>query len=204
MYDLPLLPARTNILFVGDNVGHLKDISFELQRAWCSILWEIKGLDGIRTAQLENPDLIICEKKLPDISGLDVCRRVRSDSNSREIPVIVTGASEGGNADLDALESGADEYFTLPADSECLLSKVFWLVEGGHSKPNTAGYYDNLRSHRTHITRIMKETSHLLQNFCPDSRQVGLGRRRVTDFDPNIFGGIDLGMHLIGVTADLF
>lgn len=204
MHQLPLLPVRTNILFVGDNVGKLKNISVELQRAWCSILWETKGLDGVRTARLENPDLIICERELPDISGLDVCRRVKGDSGSLDIPFILIGASHETCSDLGTLELGADEYFTLPADSERLLSRVFWLVEGGHSKPNTFGYYYNLRSQQKNIARIMKETSDLLQNLGLDTREVGLGRSRAADLDTNVRGRIDLGMHLIGVAADLF
>ena len=204
MHDLPLLPARTNVLFVGDNIGRLKDISFELQRAWCSILWETKGLDGVRTARLECPDLIICERELPDISGLDVCRRVRGDSGSSQIPFILIGASQGESADLDALELDVDECFALPVDSERLLSRVFWLIERGPSRPNTSGHHYAHRSQRNHLDTIMKESSDLLLNLSLDTCEVYLGRRGTTDPDTGARGRIGIGMHLIGVAADPF
>ena len=204
MKEFPLLPPRTNILFVGDNVGPLKAISFELQRARCSILWETRGIDAIRTVGLERPDLIICESELPDISGLDVCRRIRTDSRSRDLPFVIVGDAKVSGADLDALEAGADEFFTMPGESERLLSKVFWLVEDGHSKLGSTGYYKNLRSQRTYISMIMKETSDLLHDLDRKNMQIGLGRRRVSEVEPGLHDRIDLGMHLIGVAADLF
>ena len=202
---IPLLPPRTNVLFVGDNVGKLKAIAFVLQRAWCSILWETKGLNAIRIAGIEVPDLIICETDLADISALDVCLRVRADSESRHIPIIVVGESEGRESKLNAFEAGADEYFLLPGDTDSLLARAFWLVERG-SKPLTGGYYNKLRSQQTHLSRIVTETADLLRGLGLDrkDRSVGLGRGRAADKETGIYDRIDLGMHLIGVAADLF
>ena len=50
----------------------------------------------------------------------------------------------------------------------------------------------------------MKETSDLLQNLGRESTHVGLGRPRSAEIKPNIYSGINIGMHLIGVAADLF
>ncbi|MEP6850067.1 MAG: response regulator [Acidobacteriota bacterium] len=203
---IPLLPPRTNVLFVGDNVGKLKAIAFELQRAGCSILWDIKGVNGIRTAGIEVPDLIICETDLAEISAFDLCQRVRADSRSRHIPIILVGESEAQEAKLNAFEAGADEYFLLPRDTDRLLARVFWLVEGGYSKPLIGGYYNKLRSQQTHLSRIVTETADLLKGlgFDREDRSVGLGRGRAPEKETSIYDRIDLGMHLIGVAADLF
>lgn len=203
---IPLLPPRTNVLFVGDNIGKLKAIAFELQRAWCTILWETKGVNGIRTAGIEVPDLIICETDLADISALDLCLRLRADSQTRNLPIILAGESEAHGFRLNALEAGADEYFLLPRDKQRLLTRVFWLVEGGYSKPLTGGYYNKLLSQQTHLSRIVTETADLLRGLGLDreDRSIGLGRGRAADKETSIYDRIDLGIHLIGVAADLF
>jgi len=202
MNVFPLLPPQTNILFLGDNVGGLKDISFELQRAWCGILWKKSGLDGIRTARLERPALIICEMDLPDLSGLDVCRELRIDSVASNIPVVLVGDSDSAEARSKALYAGADEYCSRPRDSKRFLEKVFFLLESGRSRRDSTNYYDRLVSHRTALRRIMTQTAELLKEIDRGDVHVGLGRPRGSE--PVVYDRIDLAMELLGAAADLF
>jgi len=203
MNVLPLLPPRTNILFLGDNVGGLKDISFELQRAWCGVLWKKSGRDGIRTAALELPALIICEMDLPDLSGLDVCQKIKMDPATSCIPVVLVGDSETAVAEFEALDAGADEYFSLPRDSKRFLERVFFLLEGRRSKKRAStAYYDRLVSQQTELRRVMTQTADLLKEIVSGDGHVGLGHRRVSE--PIMCDRIDLAMELVGAAADLF
>src|SRR5687767_8740301 len=69
---------RHTILVIGDNVGPLKRIAFALQHRSHTVLWAQYGRDALRSVRLESPDLVVCEIDLPDISGFDVCHRVKS------------------------------------------------------------------------------------------------------------------------------
>lgn len=69
------------------------------------------GLTGIRTVQEWMPDLILLDHELPGgPSGLDVCRHIRADSATAQIPIIVLTAERSGEVELSFLEAGADDY----------------------------------------------------------------------------------------------
>jgi two-component system cell cycle response regulator DivK len=102
------------ILIVEDNtldVRLLKDI---LQWRGYETLQTGDGLEAIDLAVAKRPDLILMDIQLPDISGLEVTRRLKGDERSRRIPIIAVTAFAMGWHEREALDSGCDAYIAKP------------------------------------------------------------------------------------------
>ena len=102
------------ILIVEDNkldVRLLKDI---LQWRGYETLQTGDGLEAIDLAVAKRPDLILMDIQLPDISGLEVTRRLKGDERSRRIPIIAVTAFAMGWHEREALDSGCDAYISKP------------------------------------------------------------------------------------------
>jgi two-component system cell cycle response regulator DivK len=102
------------ILIVEDNevdVRLLKDI---LEMRGYDTLQTDDGLEAIDLALANRPDLILMDIQLPDISGLEVTRRLRGDERSRQIPIVALTAFAMGWHEREALDSGCDAYISKP------------------------------------------------------------------------------------------
>ena len=102
------------ILIVEDNetdVRLLKDI---LETRGYNILQTRDGLEAIDLAVVNLPDLILLDIQLPDISGLEVARRLKGDERSRRIPIIAVTAFAMAWHEREALDSGCDAYISKP------------------------------------------------------------------------------------------
>ena len=100
------------ILIVEDNevdVRLLKDI---LEMRGYDTLQTDDGLEAIDLALANRPDLILMDIQLPDISGLEVTRRLRGDERSRQIPIVAVTAFAMGWHEREALDSGCDAYIS--------------------------------------------------------------------------------------------
>ena len=102
------------ILIVEDNdtdVRLLKDI---LETRGYNILQTRDGLEAIELAVANLPDLILMDIQLPEISGLEVTRRLRGEERSHRIPIIAVTAFAMGWHEREALDSGCDAYIAKP------------------------------------------------------------------------------------------
>ena len=102
------------ILIVEDNkldVRLLKDI---LEWRGYETLQTGDGLEAINLAFANLPDLILMDIQLPDISGLEVTRRLRGDDRSKRVPIVAVTAFAMGWHEREALDSGCDAYISKP------------------------------------------------------------------------------------------
>jgi two-component system cell cycle response regulator DivK len=119
-----MVPCPKRILIVEDNkvdVRLLKDI---LESRGYEILLTGDGVEAIDLAVVSLPDLILMDIQLPDISGLEVTRRLRGDERSRRIPIIAVTAFAMGWHEREALDSGCDAYISKPIALQGFLSTV--------------------------------------------------------------------------------
>ena len=119
---------RYTILVIGDNVGPLKRIAFALQHRGHTVLWAQQGRHALRSVRLESPDLVVCEIDLPDLSGFEVCRMVKS-AFLIKTPVVLVGRP--GEVEEDgprAVKAGADDTITDLSDTRYILAKLEWVA----------------------------------------------------------------------------
>ena len=114
---------------IGDSYGILKRIAFALQRRGHSVIWGSSGEAGLRVVERDVPDLIICETKLSDGSGIDFCRTMKA-SFFFEMPVVLVGALSDEKEDVpQALKAGADDYIGPFTDWQLVLAKLEWIIQ---------------------------------------------------------------------------
>jgi PAS domain S-box-containing protein len=114
----------TTILVVDDNDAERYYVSRVLIKAGFRVLEAANGMDGLRLAATA-PDLITLDVRLPDLNGFEVCRRIKADLATRDVPVLHISASfTTPDAKAEGLDSGADGYLTHPVDPNELLATI--------------------------------------------------------------------------------
>ena len=109
------------ILVIDDDPGLLSVCSVGLQAFGHTVLAAETGNEGISQAAVHGPDVIVLDLGLPDLDGLEVCKRIRTWS---DVPVIVLSADGSEDRKVDALEHGADDYMTKPFGMRELHARV--------------------------------------------------------------------------------
>lgn len=117
-------PARSTILVVDDEVDNLEVISGMLKD-----LYKIKiannGQKALQIAQgTSPPDLILLDIMMPELSGYEVCLRLKSNPATRDIPVIFLTALTTAEDERKGLEHGAEDYITKPVSLAILRARV--------------------------------------------------------------------------------
>jgi pilus assembly protein CpaE len=112
------------ILIVDDDVDSLKLIGLMLQRQGYEIVVANNGQQALARANADRPDLIILDVMMPDMDGYEVCRRLRHDSNTQGIPIIMFTAKTMVDDKVAGFEAGADDYLTKPTHPAELASRV--------------------------------------------------------------------------------
>jgi two-component system phosphate regulon response regulator PhoB len=112
------------ILIVDDEVDLLKMVDFNLRGAGFTTLQASNGRDALRLARAEQPDLILLDLMLPDVQGTEVCRQLKSDNATREIPVIMVTARGEEIDRVVGFELGAEDYVTKPFSPRELVLRV--------------------------------------------------------------------------------
>jgi two-component system, cell cycle response regulator DivK len=112
------------ILIVEDNKIDVKLLKDILERCGYETLQTGDGLEAISLALAHLPDLILMDIQLPEISGLEVIRRLRGDNRSRHIPIVAVTAFAMGWHRREALDSGCDAYISKPISILGFLSTV--------------------------------------------------------------------------------
>lgn len=85
---------------------------------------EVDGINGFRAVEREKPDLVILDVMLPGQNGFDVCRKIKSHSELKKIPVIILSAKDEELDVILGLELGADDYVSKPFSQKILFSKI--------------------------------------------------------------------------------
>ncbi|MER3397027.1 MAG: DNA-binding response regulator [Chloroflexota bacterium] len=109
------------ILVVDDEPNITQLLKLYLSRSGFQVETAASGEEALRKTRALRPDLIVLDLKLPDIDGLEVCRRIRAES---DIPLIMLTARDEDIDKIVGLEMGADDYITKPFNPREVLARV--------------------------------------------------------------------------------
>jgi two-component system cell cycle response regulator DivK len=114
----------TKILYVEDNDDNVYMLKSRLERRGYTVCVATDGEQGIEMARSEVPALIIMDLSLPTVDGWEATRRLKSDVETRRIPIVALSAHAMVGDRESALEAGCDDYDTKPVEFQRLLEKI--------------------------------------------------------------------------------
>lgn len=112
---------RPRVLVVEDETAIVEAVKYALDLEGFQVTSTSSGREGLEAARRLNPALVLLDVMLPGMSGLDVCRQLRRES---DVPIIMLTAKEGEADKVAGLELGADDYMTKPFSMRELVARV--------------------------------------------------------------------------------
>jgi two-component system phosphate regulon response regulator PhoB len=119
-----MTPQSPLVLVVEDEPAQREVLSYNLSAEGFRVASAESGDEALMLASEEKPDLILLDWMLPGVSGIEVCRRLRSRSETKGVPIIMISARSEEVDRVRGLETGADDYVTKPYSVVELLARV--------------------------------------------------------------------------------
>src|SRR5438552_16616357 len=127
------LPQST-VLIVDDNAQNVELLQAFLESLPAKIVTAVDGVDALEKVEQYNPDLILLDIMMPRMSGFQVCRKLKGDSKTRDIQILmVTALNKMGDIEQ-ASECGTDDFVSKPVNKFELLTRVKSLLRVRHLK----------------------------------------------------------------------
>jgi DNA-binding response OmpR family regulator len=129
------------LLLIEDDPTSRKYMELILNKEGYQVITAANGLEGLRKARLEAPDLLILDVMLPGLDGFEICYRLRDDPTTANLPILILSAKSQESDKNAALQVGANAFLPKPVDRLVLFDKVTELlnlcVPGESDKPVT-------------------------------------------------------------------
>lgn len=122
---------KPKILLIEDEEDIAAMIKLQAEISGYRVIVEIDGINGLRAVDREKPDLVILDIMLPGQSGLDVCRKIKTNPELKTIPVIIISAKSEELDVILGLELGADDYVSKPFSPKVLFSRIRAVLRRG-------------------------------------------------------------------------
>jgi two-component system, OmpR family, KDP operon response regulator KdpE len=119
--EAPRAAVPGRVLVVDDERQILRALSALLGAAGYSVNTAATGAEALQSAALSPPDAVVLDLRLPDLDGVEVCRRLREWS---QVPVVVVSVVDDEARKVGALDAGADDYVTKPYSTAELLARL--------------------------------------------------------------------------------
>ncbi len=115
---------KTKVLVVEDDRSLVDVLTYNLKLAGYEVIVATDGQDGILQAQLKQPEIVLLDLMLPVVDGLDVCRRLRAGTDTRDMLIVMLTAKAEESDELVGFSLGADDYVTKPFSVKVLLERI--------------------------------------------------------------------------------
>ncbi len=115
---------RHKILIVDDEPDIVETLSFMLQARNFDVVTASDGLEALSKVKSEHPDLVLLDIMMPGMDGYDVCVKLKTDKETKNIPVVMLTARGENEAVIRAHKSGAHDYIVKPFTLPTLINKL--------------------------------------------------------------------------------
>ena len=148
-----------SILVVDDEKDLVDLISYNLEKDGFTVLKAYDGEDALRLVRTRKPHLMILDLMLPGIQGMEVCKRIRNDTEHTALPIIMLTARGEEIDKVLGLEMGADDYITKPFSVRELLARVHTVlrrstIQKEIEKKGIFAYKDLHIDYRSHVVTV--------------------------------------------------
>ena len=137
------------IFIIEDETSIIQLVQHNLEKDGFIVSSAINGNEGLKDLKKFEPNLLLLDWMLPDLSGIEICKRIRKDTSFKNLPVIMLTAKGEEEDKIKGLDSGADDYLTKPFSYNELLARIKAILR--RSDPKTVSdtlEFDDLRLDR--------------------------------------------------------
>ena len=127
---------KAKIFIVEDEPSIVQLVKYNLEKQNFKVLVSNNGEEGLQEIKKTEPDLILLDWMLPDLSGIDICKALRKDTKFKNVPIIMLTARSQEEDKVLGLNVGADDYLPKPFSNLELIARVNALLR--RSKPSIA------------------------------------------------------------------
>lgn len=132
--------AKRTILVIDDEPDLIELVRYNLIKEGFEVQGALDGESGLRAACAQVPDVVVVDLMLPEMDGLEVCRRLRADERTAAVPLIILTAKAAEADRVVGLEVGADDYVTKPFSPRELAARVRALLRRTIPRPGDGEY----------------------------------------------------------------
>ncbi len=140
------------IFIIEDEPSIIQLVKHNLEKNGFIVSSSLNGNDGLKELKKFQPDLLLLDWMLPDLSGIEICKNIRKDNSFKNLPVIMLTAKGEEEDKIKGLDSGVDDYLTKPFSFNELMARIKAVLR--RSNPNTVS--DNLKFDDLMLDRIEK------------------------------------------------
>lgn len=167
------------ILVVDDEPQNLELLSAYLEKAgYNNIVTALNGIEALKHVDGSPPDLILLDVMMPKMNGFEVCKKLKDDSRTRLIPIVIITALRDVEDKIRALDLGADEFLSKPFNRAELMARVRALLKMKHLNDNLEAAEDVIFT----LARTIEARDRYTEGHC----------ERVSDFGIGLAKGIGL------------
>ncbi len=129
--------SQPTVLIVEDETSQVELLKFNFEKSGYNTLVAMDGEEGLLQAEEHTPDLIILDWMLPELSGIEVCRRLKRNETTRAIPILMLTARGEESDKIRGLDTGADDFVVKPYSVKELLARARAMIR--RSNPIQSG-----------------------------------------------------------------
>jgi two-component system phosphate regulon response regulator PhoB len=118
------MPVQPYVLVMEDEDALATLLSYNLEKEGYRVVVAADGEEGMLQIEERLPDLVLLDWMLPKLSGIEVCRRIRGKSETRNMPIIMLTARGEESDRIRGLDTGADDYLTKPFSMSELIARI--------------------------------------------------------------------------------
>jgi two-component system alkaline phosphatase synthesis response regulator PhoP len=125
---------NNKVLIIEDDPATSRLVDYSLRHHGYQVITATNGLEGVRKAQTETPDLVVLDVMLPGIDGYEICHRLRADTATAGLLILMFSAKAQEIDKKTGLKVGADDYLTKPAAPAEIVARVERLLAKKYSQ----------------------------------------------------------------------
>ena len=152
---------KGKIFIIEDETSIIQLVQHNLEKEGFVVSSSTNGNDGLKELKKFEPNLLLLDWMLPDLSGIDVCKSLRRDKNYKNLPIIMLTAKGEEEDKVKGLESGVDDYITKPFGFNELMARIKALLR--RSDPKTVSddlIFEDLKLDRTE-KRVFRDNNEI-------------------------------------------
>lgn len=170
-------PLKDHILIVDDNSENLQLLSRVLSHKGYQVQTVTNGPQALLAVQTMPPNLIILDIMMPGMDGYEVCRRLKDEDGSRDIPVIFISALHEAHDKLQAFAVGGVDYITRPFNAPEVLARVKTHLALCHTQKQLYRANEALRQYQDHLEKLVEERTGDLRHEITERERIEMALR---------------------------